>query len=297
MDIRHLRYFISIVDNDFNLSRTSQCLYISQPALSIMISDFESREGVQLFKRSKGKIVGLTYLGENFYRDAKEILRKYNEMHFNLHHLTEQITGSVTIGIPPLVLSVLFSDVIPRLILNNPNIKFNIKEQGAFSLKSELLLEKIDFAVLLKPEKIPKNIVDSFEIHHSELSVFLSPQHHLAQKDELTWQDLHNEKMATFDDSFMIYHYLKEAFERYNIYPNIIIQSGSWDYLLSTIKFNKELLTILPMVIAEQFQSPDFLCRKIKEPVQWRVTVCRLKKTNYTNIENYILDSLLKSFK
>lgn len=32
MDIRHLRYFVSIVDNDFNLSRASQNLYVSQPA-------------------------------------------------------------------------------------------------------------------------------------------------------------------------------------------------------------------------------------------------------------------------
>ena len=65
MDIRHLRYFVSIVDNDFNLSRASLNLYISQPALSMMISDFENKEGVQLFKRAQGKIVGLTYVGEN----------------------------------------------------------------------------------------------------------------------------------------------------------------------------------------------------------------------------------------
>ncbi|TNH04539.1 LysR family transcriptional regulator, partial [Testudinibacter sp. TR-2022] len=32
-------------------------------------------------------------------------------------------------------------------------------------------------------------------------------------------------------------------------------------------------------------------------PVPWRVTLCRLRKNNYSNIENYILDSLLKAFK
>ncbi|VEI47594.1 transcriptional regulator CysB [Actinobacillus equuli] len=55
MDIRHLRYFVAIVDNDFNLSRTSQNLYISQPALSMMISEFEQRENIQLFKRNNNK--------------------------------------------------------------------------------------------------------------------------------------------------------------------------------------------------------------------------------------------------
>ncbi|WP_143931453.1 LysR family transcriptional regulator, partial [Rodentibacter pneumotropicus] len=41
MDIRHLRYFVAIVENNFNLSKTAQNLYISQPTLSMMISDFE----------------------------------------------------------------------------------------------------------------------------------------------------------------------------------------------------------------------------------------------------------------
>lgn len=41
MDIKHLRFFIAIVENNFNLSRTAQQLYISQPTLSIMINDFE----------------------------------------------------------------------------------------------------------------------------------------------------------------------------------------------------------------------------------------------------------------
>ncbi|TNG89194.1 LysR family transcriptional regulator, partial [Pasteurellaceae bacterium USgator41] len=132
MDIRHLRYFIAIVDNNFNLSRTSQHLYISQPALSMMINEFEKREAIQLFKRTQGKIVGLTYVGENYYRDAKEIVEKYNEMNQNLHKITNQITGNITIGIPPLVLSVVFSEIMPYLILENPTINFSIKEQGVY---------------------------------------------------------------------------------------------------------------------------------------------------------------------
>ena len=93
MDIKHLRYFISIVNNDFNLSRTAQNLYISQPTLSIMINDFESREGTSLFKRNNGKIVGLTYIGEKYYDDAQEVIKKYNEMQMNLHEAADTMAG------------------------------------------------------------------------------------------------------------------------------------------------------------------------------------------------------------
>ncbi|AHG86120.1 HTH-type transcriptional regulator [Bibersteinia trehalosi USDA-ARS-USMARC-190] len=296
MDIKHLRYFIGIVENDFNLSRASQNLYISQPALSMMVNEFENRENIQLFNRANGKITGLTYVGENYYRDAKELIEKYNQMNRDLHTKKRQINGNITIGIPPLILSVVFPKVIPNLIQNNPNIKFLFKEQGAFSLKNELLLGNINFATLLYPEQIPHHIMDSFEIYRSELAVFCSPNHHLAGQEMISWQTLHQEKMVSFDKTFMIYQHLNERFERYGIYPDILCESSSWDFLYYTAKTNPDILTILPLATAELYPDKDLVCVRIKDPILWRVTLCRLKKDRYSNAENYIFDELLSMF-
>lgn len=296
MDIKHLRYFIGIVENDFNLSRASQNLYISQPALSMMINDFEHKEDIQIFKRSNSKITGLTYVGENFYREAKELIEKYNQMNYNLHQRDLKLKGSVKIGIPPLILSVLFPKIWPNLLAENSDISFNIIEQGAFTLKNELLSENIHFATLLYPEQISHHIIDSFEIYRSELAVFCSPNHHLAKKKEITWQDLHKEKMIIFDKSFMIYQQLKENFERHNIYPDIISESSSWDFLYYTAKSNSDVLTILPLATNEVHPDDNLITRKIKDPILWRVTLCRLKKNNYSNVENYVFNELLKKF-
>lgn len=296
MDIKHLRYFISIVENDFNLSQSAEILYISQPALSIMVNEFEKEEDIKLFKRDKGRIVGLTYSGEKYYNDAREVLQKYNNMYVNLHEKKDQMEGTITIGIPPLVLSVVFSTIMPKLILENPTIHFNIKEIGAYNLKNELLLGNVDIAVLLHPEGISKNIIESYEIQRSELAVFLSPKHRLAQKKIISWKELHKETMAIFDETFMIHHLLKNAFERNNIQPRIILQSGSWDFLLNSTKINQDLLSILPMPISDHYQFPDIVSIPMKEPVSWRVTICRLKKNSYNSIETYILDALLQEF-
>src|SRR3712207_3899461 len=94
MDIRHLRYFIAIVENAFNLTKTSQILYISQPTLSMMITEFEMTEGVQIFNRKKGKIIGLTYLGENYYNDAKDVIHRYTQMKQNLDRKSTRLNSS-----------------------------------------------------------------------------------------------------------------------------------------------------------------------------------------------------------
>lgn len=94
----------------------------------------------------------------------------------------------------------------------------------------------------------------------------------------------------------MIYQHLKESFERYNIHPDIVYESASWDFLYYTAKSNSDILTILPLATGEYYQDPHLVSIKIEDPVLWRVTLCRLKKSNYSNAENYIFDEILKAF-
>ncbi|MFW7374272.1 LysR family transcriptional regulator [Vagococcus fluvialis] len=54
MDIKHLEYFTTIVENNFNLSQSAKILLISQPGLTKFIKEFEEKEEVELFVRSKG---------------------------------------------------------------------------------------------------------------------------------------------------------------------------------------------------------------------------------------------------
>ena len=51
MDIKKIKYFITIAQEG-NLSRASQVLYISQPALSQYLQELESEIGIKLFLRS-----------------------------------------------------------------------------------------------------------------------------------------------------------------------------------------------------------------------------------------------------
>ncbi|BBE40917.1 HTH-type transcriptional regulator CynR [Streptococcus dysgalactiae] len=278
MDIKQIRYFIAIVENHFNLSQAAELLYVSQPTLSMMINDFEKRENVKLFKRKRGRIIGLTYLGENYYNDAQRILNMYDDMFLKLHDHSKGLKGTINIGIPPLILSVVFSEVMPKLILENPGIQFNLKEIGAYQLKNELLVGNVDIAVLLSPTGIPDNMVETYEIQRSELAVCLSPRHHLASKTVITWEDLTNEQLALFDPSFMVHHLVMEACERHQVRPNIVLTSSSWDFMLNSTKINHHILTICPKPITELYQLNDIKCIPMEQPISWRVVLTRLHK-------------------
>ena len=62
IDIQKLMYLHAIVENNFNITTAANKLFISQPALSQMISTLEHDEDFNLFVRHKGRICGLTYI-------------------------------------------------------------------------------------------------------------------------------------------------------------------------------------------------------------------------------------------
>lgn len=48
--------------------------------------------------------------GKQFYEDSLEVIRKYDKMHQNLFSTNQKLDGNITIGIPPLILSIVFQN-------------------------------------------------------------------------------------------------------------------------------------------------------------------------------------------
>lgn len=295
MDIKQLKNFVVIVESDFNISETSKRLHISQPALSKMILNFEREENIELFERSNGRLQSLTPAGENFYYSAVELLRQHEEMMEGLRDASSKVKGKIKIGIPLLVNTVFFTEIIPKLILENSNIQFDIIEMGAFELRRSLILQEIDMAVLLRPADFKKNNIEEVLIANDDLCAFMSQDHRLASRKKLSWSDLSNESLAIFDESFMIHHYLMQKFESENIKPDIKIKSHSWDFLLHATE-RSSLITILPSPISEFCSLRNLVKVEFDYPINWEVILCRQVKSHYTRVETFVFRCLLDYF-
>ena len=72
MELRHLRYFIAIGEEQ-HYGRASRRLRVAQPALSRQIQDLEEELGFTLFDRLP-RGVRLSLAGQLFLEDARRIL-------------------------------------------------------------------------------------------------------------------------------------------------------------------------------------------------------------------------------
>lgn len=295
MDIKQLQYFSTIVESHFNLSSASKKLHISQPALSQMIKTFEEEENIILFERSNGRLQNLTPVGESFYNNAQAVIEHYQYMMEQIREASTKMKGKVKIGIPPLVISVVFSKIITELIINNPEIKFEVVEIGAYELRRSLLLQEVDIAILLTPTKISQDSIEERLLAEDELCAFMDINNPLANEVELSWEQLNDQPLAMFDHTFMIHHKVVKQFEMQKVKPKISLMSASWDFLLRSTK-GTNIITILPSPVSEYYTDPQIVKVSFKLPLNWEIVACRYKKGHYTNIEKFVFESILNYF-
>lgn len=295
MDIRQLRYLIDVVHNNYNLSETSQRIHVSQPALSQSIRRMEEELGSELFTRSRGRLIGLTMVGESVYTDAIDVISRYDQLIQNMYDASESMQGRIRIGIPPIVLSVLFTDFLAELISSHTRAKIEIVEEGAHELRRRLQTEEIDCAVLLEPTDLPKHSFEQVHLYHDHLDVFMSKGHRLATKDVVEWSDLKGESFVMFDETYLIHHNVKRRFRSLNFEMKIIFMSRSWDFLLESVR-HSDFLTILPRPIENFYNLEDVVQKPMDKPVDWDVVLVYPKKHHYSKIESLVQERMRKTF-
>jgi DNA-binding transcriptional LysR family regulator len=97
MELYQLKSFVKVAELG-NLTRASEVLFSSQPAVSAQIKALEEFLGVQLFVRSaKGML--LTAAGKRLYDDALTTLQAAEKMQQRAQALRDEIVGELKIGI------------------------------------------------------------------------------------------------------------------------------------------------------------------------------------------------------
>ncbi|MEZ5648944.1 MAG: LysR family transcriptional regulator [Burkholderiaceae bacterium] len=97
MELRHLRYFVCVADEQ-NIGRAALRLHISQPPLTRQIQQLEEQVGAKLFRRT-GRGVELTDAGSVLYEDARGILAMAERAAERAHKAAQGLLGRVDVAV------------------------------------------------------------------------------------------------------------------------------------------------------------------------------------------------------
>jgi DNA-binding transcriptional LysR family regulator len=96
MELRHLRYFVAIGEEE-NYRRAAQRLHVAQTALSTQIQDLEAELGFKLFDRLP-RGVKLSVAGRLFLEDSQRILQQVSEAAARAARVARGQSGTLRVG-------------------------------------------------------------------------------------------------------------------------------------------------------------------------------------------------------
>jgi LysR family hca operon transcriptional activator len=194
MELRHLRYFVSVAEAGNLTAAAKQKLHTTQPSLSRQIRDLEEEVGAQLLTRS-ARGIQLTPAGRAFLEHARLVLSQVEAASEAARRVAHPSKPCFTMGFltghelkwMPEALRILRDEL--------PNIDVMVTSQYSPQLADGLSNGKIDAAFLRREKGLPDL---AFRLLVKEpLLVILPSNHRLAALKSIDAKDLEGEVFVT----------------------------------------------------------------------------------------------------
>ncbi|WP_340137877.1 LysR family transcriptional regulator [Priestia endophytica] len=291
MDIRQLEYFVAVAEQE-SFTKAAANVHLSQPALSKIVKNLEEELKVELFDRSTRKLK-LTDAGEIVYQEALKLTASLTDLTLRLDNLMNSPTGTIRIGIPPLIGTLFFPSIARSFHNQYPKISLELVEFGAKKLVEFVEEEKVDIAIIVLPVNNPK-----FEVYpfiQEEFAFFCAKTHKFANRTSLSLKELSEEKFILFSKQFTLHDRIIWECVNAGFTPSVPYESSQWD-LISELVAEEFGIAILPQSIYSKMNHDKITMVPLVNPTPLWELGFAVKKNSYISFANRKLIDFLVSY-
>lgn len=195
MELRHLRYFITVAESG-SFSAAAEKLFISQPPLSMQIKQLEEEVGVPLLTRLP-RGVRLTQAGIRFLKESKAILNHIDRAKDLAKHEGNEHGGILSIGFVPSASHTVLPKLIGKLRSLRPNIEIKVKEMVTAEQITAIQEHQIDVGIS-RPSIVTRNNTNIVAELNDPFCLALPLHHPLAKQKSLTLDQAEHEPFVFF---------------------------------------------------------------------------------------------------
>lgn len=287
MELRDLKAFMAVVEHG-SFTKAANESFVSQPSLSKSIKKLEDTLNVELLNRST-RNVELTDAGDIVYKQGQKIMRSVHDLHILLDDLLHIKTGSIKLGIPPLIGTLFLPKIARDFHQQYPEVHLELVERGAKMVGTLVENGEVDMGIVVLPTDERKFSVQPFV--EDQFFVFINELHPLAQQQHIQLQDLKNETFIIFAEEFALHDYVIKSCKNVGFTPYVGYKSSQWDLIVELVSSNLGV-TLLPYSIAAKQTNTNVKILPLYNfDMPWRLGIITKKNT----YQSYALKQLLKT--
>ncbi|MFC5451637.1 LysR family transcriptional regulator [Paenibacillus aestuarii] len=240
MDIQWLKSFVLTAQNK-SLSKTSEWLNLSQPAVSKQIRKLEETYGVTLFYRST-QGVELTKAGAMLLERIQPVLMDLELIYKELQDF--KTTQKIWLGALPSIATYFLRRKIPTLEVNTDVMVCNTSTE----LLSWLKAGKLDAALIDKRSADPH--LWSKDLFSESYLAILPKSHPLGEQQCVTVADIKDESFVFYPESCDVRQCITQRLLMLGIEPKVSTEVSFGDFILGYVAAGAGI-TILPKIVTE----------------------------------------------
>ncbi|MFD0825428.1 LysR family transcriptional regulator [Neobacillus sp. M.A.Huq-85] len=138
---------IKVLFEEKNISRASERLYISQPALTYRLKNLEKELGTELFYKIKG---GIEFTSEGVYLAdyAEEMIKKLQQTKDYILNMKEEVRGTLRLGVSSNFAQYKLPKLLKQFSTEYPNVQFSVNTGWSTSIMNLLNSSSVQLGIL-----------------------------------------------------------------------------------------------------------------------------------------------------
>ena len=197
LNLRQIEVFRAVMITG-SISGASQLLFVSQPAVSRLLSHTESRVGFALFERIKGRLYA-TPEAKKLFREVKQVYAGVQRVNELARELGEHREGILNVVSSPSIGQMVIPQVMAAFRHAHPQVKLGFQFLGYAPLVERLLNHQADLGVTILPVEHPN--LESTPLGSGRLVCICPYNHPLSRRATLTAADLLAYPLIAYDRS------------------------------------------------------------------------------------------------
>lgn len=293
MDIRSLLQFLQIA-KDGSYTKAAANLYLAQPTLSKTIRNLEDELGVPLFQKDKQR-TELTDYGRRLVEISTPIVNDFQHIGEWLHSQDNLCTGSISIGVTPMLASLYLISSISNFCRRYPQVELKLNERNTLEVQRMVETGVCDIGMCMQHPALLKAPLDTYPLFTKEIVALIPRENPLSEKESIKMADLRNEKFNIYTSGHAIKDAIYSRCREAGFLPTINFTSNT-TLLLIRLSEAGNGITILPKPFLTQAEYPNLVPIPFDPIFPWKCCLIAKQGRYQTCATKTLIDSILSSF-
>ena len=254
MHVENFKIFSDLVETE-SFSRAAKLNGITQSAVSQQLRAMEKFFSILIVDRSQ-KQFRLTREGQKLYESAREILYLYDKLNSELQEMKKVISGTIHIST---VYSIGLHELPPYVkafLSKYPDVNIRVEYRRANNVYEDILTNSIELGLVAYPQKHKQ--LEFLPFHDDVLILVVSPEHQLADKKEVTLEEIAAQKFIGFEPDIPTRKATDKIFREANIEMEPVMEFDNVETVKRAVEINAGI-AILPQTTVTREEAQGLL--------------------------------------